>query len=196
MNRWITAVGIVCVVAGASLAEQSVLGLGSTSPSSATDPAQKPAPKSTEADKSASADAAFIRQAAMDGMAEVEHGRTATQNASSAEVKQFGQRMVDDHSKANEELKGLASKKQVMLAAELDQKHRAMQEKLSKLKGAEFDRTYMSHMVMAHQEAVKLFQTEAKSGQDPDTKTWAEKTLPTLQEHLKLAREVNAKVGK
>jgi len=140
------------------------------------------------------ADAMFIRTAAMDGMAEVEHGRLAGQNATNDEVKQFAQRMVDDHGKAGDELKGLASGKNVTLPTELDAKHKAMQDKLSKMKGAAFDRAYMAHMVTAHQQAVALVQREASGGRDPEAKAWAAKILPTLQEHLKIARGVNAKV--
>lgn len=145
--------------------------------------------------KPAAADAVFMRTAAMDGMAEVEHGRLAAQNATHAEVKQFGQRMVDDHSKAGDELKALASQKSVTLPAELDAKHKAMQDKLSKMKGAAFDRAYMAHMVTAHQQAVALFQKEASGGKDAEAKAWASKTLPTLQDHLKTARGINAKVS-
>ena len=146
------------------------------------------------AKESAAADAMFIRTAAMDGMAEVEHGRLAAQHAAHDEVKQFGQRMVDDHSKAGDELKGLASQKSVTLPTELGAKHQAVQDKLSKLKGAAFDRAYMGHMVTAHQQAVALFQKEASGGKDADAKAWAAKTLPPLQEHLKMARGINAKV--
>jgi putative membrane protein len=153
-------------------------------------------PKGTAAAQSANADSLFMRTAAMDGLAEVEHGRLAAQNASAADVKQFARRMVDDHSKANEELKGLATQKNVTLPTELDQKHQAMQDKLAKLKGSAFDKAYMSHMVMAHRQAVTLFQREAKAGKDADTKAWAAKTLPVLQEHDKSARTVNAAVSK
>jgi putative membrane protein len=135
-----------------------------------------------------------MRQAANDGMAEVEHGRTASQNASSDEVKQFGQRMVDDHGKANDELKKLASQKNVTLPATMDAKHQAMQEKLSKLKGAAFDTAYIGHMVTAHAQAVALFQKEAKGGTDAEAKAWAAKTLPTLQEHHKSAQALHAKL--
>ena len=145
------------------------------------------------ATKPASADSTFMRTAAMDGMAEVEHGRLAAQNADSSDVKQFAQRMVDDHGKANDELKSLASQKNVTLPAELDAKHKAMQAKLSKMKGAAFDRAYMEHMTAAHKQAVALFQREAKTGKDTETKAFAEKTLPTLQEHLKMAQDVAAK---
>jgi putative membrane protein len=137
----------------------------------------------------------FIRTAALDGMAEVQHGRLAAQNATNAEVKRFGQRMVDDHRKAGDELKGLASQKNVTLPAALDANHRATQDKLAKMKGHAFDRAYMSHMVTAHQQAVALFTRESTSGKDADIKAWAAKTLPALQEHLKMARGVNAKVA-
>jgi putative membrane protein len=146
--------------------------------------------------KQGGADAAFMRQAAMDGMAEVDHGRLATQNASSADVKQFAQRMVDDHSKANDELKAIASAKKVTLPTTLDAKHQAMHDKLAKMKGAEFDKAYMTHIVSAHKQAVTLFAQEAKSGKDPEARAFAEKTLPTLREHLKLATDTAAKTGK
>ena len=80
------------------------------------------------------------------------------------------------------------------LPTELDAKHKAVQDRLSKMKGAAFDRAYMAHMVTAHQQAVALFQKQANGGKDPEAKAWAAKILPTLQEHLKMARGVNAKV--
>ena len=144
----------------------------------------------------ATADAPFIGAAAMDGLAEVELGRLASQNASSSEVKQLAQRMVADHSKAGDALKQLASQKDVALATELDDEHRAVQQKLAKLKGAAFDQAYMSHMATAHLKAVALFQEEAKSGKDADVKAWAAKTLPIIQEHLKVASSLNATINK
>ena len=140
-----------------------------------------------------SADSTFVKTAAMDGMAEVEHGKLAAQNAASNDVKQFAQRMVDDHGKSNEELRRLASEKNLPLPTELDAKHKAMQDKLAKLTGAAFDKAYMTHMVGAHKDAVSLFQREAKGGKDAEMKVFAEKTLPTLQEHLKMAQDLSAK---
>ena len=154
--------------------------------------ATKPRP----GEKPASADAPFIGTAAMDGLAEIEHGRLAARNASSPAVKQFAARMVDDHSKAGEELKKLAAQKEVTLATRLDDQHRSMQGKLAGLKGAAFDKAYVDHMVAAHLKAVALFQQQAKDGQDPDVKAWAAKTLPTLQEHLKMASSMKGTAGK
>ena len=136
----------------------------------------------------------FVKDVAIGGMAEVQLGKLATEKAASADVKKFGQRMVDDHGKANDELKGLASKKNVTLPTEMDAKHMAMQNKLAKMKGAEFDRAYIAHMVSSHAQAVALFQKESKSGTDADVKAWAAKTLPTVQEHQKMAQSINAKL--
>jgi putative membrane protein len=193
MNKWLTTTALMCALAMAgSLAAQG--GTGTTGkPATERQGASK-----GQADKpqSPNADAQFMQTAAMDSMAEVVHGKQAATNAQSDEVKKFAQRMVDDHSKANDELKGLASQKQVTLPTELDQKHQAMQQKLEKTKGADFDRAYMQHMVQAHKQAVTLFQREAKTGKDAETRAWAEKTLPVLQEHLKMATEISGKVAK
>jgi putative membrane protein len=177
MKQWLSVVAICLLATGTSAAQTGGTAKGTTGRGDVPD-------------------SAFARQAAADSTAEVEHGRLATQNASSADVKQFAQHMVDDHSKANTELKSIASQKQLTIPTELTGKHKAMQDKLSKLKGAEFDKAYMAHMVTAHQQAVSLFEREAKTGKDDELKAWAEKTLPTLQEHLKQARDINAKLGK
>jgi putative membrane protein len=141
------------------------------------------------------ADEAFVMKAAKGGMAEVELGKLASQKASADNVKQFGQRMVDDHSKANDELKSLAASKKITLPAEMGAEEKALHDRLSKLSGAAFDRAYMKAMVADHVKDVNEFKMESKSGKDPDVKAWAGKTLPTLEDHLKMAREANSAVG-
>jgi len=203
MKQWFTITSFACLIGAGLVAAQTPAGAGRQGATGAgagnngqgATSTAKPASGSPSQGTPAAADAMFIRTAAMDGMAEVEHGRLVAQNATNDEVKQFGQRMVDDHSKAGDELKGLASQKHVTLPTELDAKHKAMQDKLAKLKGDAFDRAYMSHMVTAHQQAVALFTRESSSGKDAEAKAWAAKTLPALQEHLKMARGVNAKVA-
>ena len=188
MKAWFSVAAIVCAmgVGPAALA-------GVQDKPVRTNPATTGTPPDTNAAKPAmGADTTFMKTASMDGMAEVEHGRLGAQNAASSDVKQFAQRMVDDHGKANAELKSLASQKNVTLPAELDAKHKAMQDKLSKLNGPAFDSAYMAHMAAAHKEAVTLFQREAKTGKDAETKAFAEKTLPTVQEHLKMAQDLSA----
>jgi putative membrane protein len=137
----------------------------------------------------------FVMDVAKDGMAEVELGRLASQKATNEQVKQFGQRMVDDHTKANDELKSIAQKKNITLPNDPDPKAKAFQDRLSKMSGEQFDRAYMQHMLADHRKAVALFRTESKSGTDPDVKSFASKTLPTLEEHLKQAQEANKAVG-
>ena len=140
-------------------------------------------------------DNGFVNTVAMDGIAEVELGHLAMQKAKNPEVKQFAQRMVTDHSKANVELKQLASNKNVTLPAEPNAQQKADKDRLSKLSGAEFDREYMSLMANAHDKAVAAFEDEARDGKEADVKTWATKTLPTLKEHQALAKQIAAKVG-
>ncbi len=136
------------------------------------------------------ADKTFVKKAAAGGMAEVQLGQLATEKASSGDVKKFGQRMVDDHSKANDQLKQLASSKGVDLPQDLDAKDKATMAQLSKLSGPAFDRAYMRDMVADHTKDVAEFQRESKMAKDPDVKTFASQTLPTLQDHLKEAKSV------
>jgi putative membrane protein len=139
----------------------------------------------------AKSDQTFIVDVAKDSMAEVELGKLAVQQAVKPEVRQFGQRMIDDHSKANEELKMLAQQKGITLPSDLDPKTKALKARLEKLSGEQFDRAFMRAMLMDHRKAVNAFKHESASGQDPDVKMWAAKTLPTLEEHLKLARDAS-----
>jgi putative membrane protein len=137
-----------------------------------------------------SSDKKFVREAAQGGMAEVELGKLATEKASSPEVKKFGQRMVDDHSKANEQLKEVASSQGITLPSRLSAKDEMTKERLSKLSGEQFDKAYMSDMVKDHTQDVSDFQQEANSARDPAVKEFAEKTLPVLKSHLREARQI------
>jgi putative membrane protein len=141
-----------------------------------------------------SSDKKFVEKAAQGGVAEVEMGKLAAQKAQSAEVKQFGERMVKDHSAANDKLMKLASDKGVAASNEMDASTKREYDKLSKLSGAQFDQEYMKSMVSDHEKDVKEFQSEAKSAKDPDVKSFAENTLPTLEEHLKMAKSAEASV--
>jgi putative membrane protein len=134
-----------------------------------------------------SGDHKFMEKAAQGGMAEVKLGQLAVEKANADQVKQFGQRMVDDHSKADDKLKQIASSKGVALPTELDKSTQREFDKLSKLSGADFDREYMKHMVSDHKKDISDFKSEANKAKDADLKQFASSTLPTLQEHLNLA---------
>lgn len=140
-------------------------------------------------------DATFMTKAAEGGVAEVELGNVAKDKASSDAVKQFGQHMVDDHSKANDELKSLAQQKNVTLPTGVNAKDQATKDKLSGMSGAAFDRAYMRDMVSDHRKDIAEFQREANNGKDPDVKAWAAKTLPTLQSHLQMAQDTESQMG-
>ena len=140
-------------------------------------------------------DETFVVKAAHGGMAEVELGKLAADKAASDEVKKFGQRMVDDHGKANDELKILAQNKHITLPDTIDPQDKALHDRLAQLSGPAFDRAYMQAMLADHRKDVNEFRIEAKSGKDADVKGWAAKTLPTLEAHLKLAQDANRAVG-
>jgi putative membrane protein len=133
-------------------------------------------------------DRAFVQKAAEAGMTEIEVGKLAQQKGSDDAVKQLGRRMVDDHTKANGELKKIAGDKGIDVPAKLDKSGEKEVDQLSKLSGSAFDQAFVKHEVSDHQKAVKAFDREAKSGKDSDLKSFASQTLPDLQEHLKLAQ--------
>lgn len=142
-----------------------------------------------------SADATFAMKAAQGGMAEVKLGKLAAEKASSPDVKAFGQQMVDDHSKANDDLKSVAEKQGMTLPADVNAKQQAMYDKLSKLSGADFDKAYVSDMVKDHTQDVKEFQKEANSGKDEQIKAFATRTLPVLQSHLDKIKSIQSGMG-
>jgi putative membrane protein len=142
-----------------------------------------------------SSDAHFAAEAASGGMAEVKLGQLAQQNGSSDAVKEFGKRMETDHSKAGDQLKEIASKNNITLPTDLNSKDQVTYGRLAKLSGAEFDRAYAQDMVTDHVQDIAAFKREANSGTNPDVKDFASQTLPTLEDHLKHAREMEKSLG-
>jgi putative membrane protein len=128
-------------------------------------------------------------------MAEVALGQLATEKASNAKVKDFGQRMMTDHGKANDELKALAASKNITLPTKLNAKQQATKDRLSKLSGSAFDRAYVNDMVKDHQADSAAFHKEASSGQDPEIKAWAAKTGVVVDEHLKMVQDIQKELG-
>jgi putative membrane protein len=163
-----------------------------------TAPAQPDTPKAQASKEAAgNADSRFVMQAAEGGMMEVAKGKVAAQKGAHEGVKQFGQKMVDDHTKAGDELKSIASGKNITLPGETPKPPmQAMLAKLEKLDGAAFDRAYVDDQIRDHEKTIALFEREAKTGKDPELKAFAEKTLPTLKEHLTAVRDLKAKVAK
>lgn len=135
-----------------------------------------------------SADRQFILDAANAGLAEVEMGKLALKNGEASRVKDFGQRLVDDHGKANGELATLAKTLSVDVPTRTDAEHQKHLDLLAQKKGAEFDRVFATHMVEGHQKVIAKFKAEVANGQNDTLKAFAQATLPTLDEHLRIAK--------
>jgi len=136
----------------------------------------------------------FATKAAQGNIAEISEGAAAAQKGTSPEVKAFGNRMVTDHGKALDELKQLAKTKGIAIPTEGNAEQKAMADKLAKLSGKDFDKQYATDMVEDHAKDAEEFEKATKNVKDPDLQTWASKTLPVIQDHLKMAKEMKGKV--
>jgi putative membrane protein len=172
---------MVTVLAGVSLlALTSTLGAQQSAPTE---------PKVQRTDRN------FIQKAAEANQTEVELGQLAQQKAASDAVKQFGQRMVQDHSNANKELMQLAENKGVKLDGKLGKQHAQLRDRLAKLQGAQFDREYVKAMVKDHKQDVAEFRKMHSGAVDPNLKAWVDKTLPTLEDHLKTIEGIQSQMA-
>ena len=142
-------------------------------------------------------DKQFLSKAADAGSTEIAASKVAQSKSSNGEVKAFAASMVTDHGKVAEELKQLASSKQIDVSEQPGARHQAQIDKLSRLEGAQFDKEYAARIgVAAHKEAVKLFTDASQKASDPDIKAFAAKTLPALQHHLEMATALHAALAK
>jgi putative membrane protein len=171
--------------AALALALGAVPALAQTSTTTTTDTGT-----AAQAGQLAEADQKFIEKAAQDSIAEIDLGGLAKERAESEEVKQFAQRMIDDHGKANEQLEELAKNKGAVIPTEAGEEHSKIRAELAGLEGEAFDQRYMAAMAEDHQKAVDLFQQQAEQGEDPELKAFAEQTLPTIKEHLTQAQSM------
>lgn len=142
------------------------------------------------------ADKKFVEKAMQGGMAEVELGKLATEKAASSDVKDFGQKMVDDHTKLNEQMKPIAEELGVTAPTELSAKEQALKTKLSGLSGAAFDRAYMDAMVADHKDDDKEFKGEETSAKDPKVRDAATQGEPVIAQHLQMAQDLQKKLKK
>jgi len=143
-----------------------------------------------DTEKKGLSDADFVLAASASDAAEINLGQLAARQAGSDDVKRFARHMVEDHTKSSKDMLSLVEKKRLKVNKEPDRKHRELAERLGKLRGAEFDREYMRHMVEDHRMAVALFEAESAGGKDADVKAFAVKHLPVIREHLRMAKDV------
>jgi putative membrane protein len=138
----------------------------------------------------------FIEKTLEKGMQDVELSKLALDKAQNPQVKELAKRLVEDHPKANAELMKLATAKGVTPPAAVDASHKRKIEKMSKKSGRDFDRDYADEMEDDHSKEVREFRSMAKSAKDPDVKAFAASTLPTLEQHLQLAKAAESAVKK
>jgi putative membrane protein len=181
-------VGVFVLLSGLSAAPQDNMNGGNAN----SNTGRSANANTSQAAMAKSADGKFMMTAAAGGLAEVELGRLALERASSDAVKQYAQRMVDDHTKANQDLMQVAATKGVTLPTGPDPKHMALIERLRGRSGADFDRMYVKEAgVKAHQDMEKLFRNETIKGKDADVMAFASRTLPAVQDHLRMARDLS-----
>jgi putative membrane protein len=137
----------------------------------------------------------FAKTAYQGNLAEINVAQIAVQRASSNDVKQYAQELVDDHTKANEQLKQIATSKGIDLPSEVDSQAKSEQDRLSQLSGSDFDRQFLDQQKKDHQKTIALFQQEASQGQDPDLKSYASDNLSKLQQHASMADHISGSVA-
>lgn len=140
-----------------------------------------------------SEDKEFMTEASQRSLLQIALGTDAAARASSPAVREFGERMVKDHTKADNELQQLAIKKGVSLPTDLDAQHKGELDRLAKLKGKDFDREYSKLMISGHENDVKAFQKESSDAKDLDLRSWASNTVPILEQNLVEAQSLKAK---
>jgi putative membrane protein len=179
----IAAAGL-CLGAVAQAAEEPAK--GDASPN-ATKSKKEMTSEKTETKSSLSmTDTKFVKKTAKGGMREVKMAEMAKEQAKSADVKKVAEKIESDHKDANQELMALAEKKGVVLSKN--------EPKIDTMSGTDFDKEYLAMMVKDHEKNITAFEKEAKDGEDADVKAWAEKTLPTLKEHLKMVQDAQSKM--
>ncbi len=147
---------------------------------------QSDSPSAQRHSSTATSDSEFLKKAASSGMMEVELGQLAEQKGFSDRVKRIGQRLVRDHSKANDKLKKVAASAGVTLPSEMDAQHKEHVDHLQGLSGAEFDKAFLEMQAEHHREDIAEFNNAAKTGQNADVRQFASKTVPVLEKHLRM----------
>lgn len=141
------------------------------------------------------ADSSFLKDACQGGLLEVKLGQLAQSNASSQAVKDFGQRMATDHARMGEGVRNVASRQNVSLPDDISMMEKVTYERLSHKSGVDFDKAYIEDMVKDHKADIAAFEKEVNSGSDPEAKAVAEKALPTIREHLRMAQALAGQLG-
>lgn len=183
----VLAAGSLCLYPASVLAQRP--GGGAPPPSQPTNTNQnstdmgQPQPKRIDERK-------FLQEAALNDLTEIAMGKLAVEKGADDAIKQYGQKLVDDHTKADADLKQMTGG-HVDIPDALDSKHQGRVDKLAKLSGPQFDKAFLKDQVKFHEQNVRDFQDEATNGSNVQVKNYASKNLPTLQQHLEQAKELS-----
>ena len=156
---------------------------------------QSPDMNATPNGQTSPADKMFVTKALEGGMAEVQLGQLAQQKSNNPDVKQFGQRMVDDHTKLGDQMKSVAQQIGVKVPDAPSKKDQAVMAKLQALNGDAFDKAYMKDMVKDHKMDLNEFKTEAANGSNPAVKDAANQGAQVISQHLQMAEQINGKTN-
>jgi putative membrane protein len=137
-------------------------------------------------------DRTFVHQLAIGNAAEIELGKLAQQKASGEPIKNFAQKMIDDHQKAGNRIADLAKAAGLQLPSGVDDEHRALRQHLEKLSGTEFDVAYAQAQLQDHQKTSLLLAYEIGNGQDQALRDFAAESLPQIRKHLEMAQNIAA----
>jgi putative membrane protein len=140
-------------------------------------------------------EAQFIEHVARDGQAEVDLAQLAQQKAQNPEVKALARRLAADHTQSNQQLMQIAQKEGVQPPSSTKKEASKERAKLEKLNGQAFDRAFVQQVVQDHQKDIQFFQKQQTTLQDPQLKSFAQQTLPVLQQHLQMAQQVASASG-
>lgn len=201
LNRMLGIAALAMLFGGSSVYAQSTGTTSATQGSSAQTGTGSSSASSAAAGKGSSssvskADQRMMKNLAEANFAEIETGKLALQKSQNAQVKEYAQKMIDDHTQAQKELEQLAQQKGVTLPTETDMKHKAAAKALSALEGEKFDKMYMNQVgVRDHKNTHQLLTKAQKDAKDPDLKALAAKMTPTVDGHLTMAQEQTGKKG-
>lgn len=179
---------VLCLLGGAVLAQTG-------NPAGIAPDTVQAAPGVPAANQPNYQDQLFVRQLAQGSMAEIALGKLADRKAGTDQIKSLARTLVDDHSKTNSKLSDLAKKLKIELPKEANRDQQAVNDRLSKLSGSDFDRAYVDSQIQDHQKAALLLQWEIGSGQDAGAKALARDTLPIILGHLQLVQQTNAEMS-
>jgi putative membrane protein len=182
--------GGVVLLCGATAFAQSTANPSGQNNMTGQNPNSSMSANSSHASRS---DKKFAKKAYVGSMAEIELGQLAAQKGNAEDVKQFGEKMVTDHTRLNEQLKPIAQQIGVTLPTELPSKEQALKNKLQSQSGDQFDQTYIKAMLKDHNKDLHAFRREASSGHDPQLKDFASNGATVIQEHLNLAEQMAQK---